>query len=58
MLCGRRRPPVGEQLLEGQGGGVVGGRDVDDQEAIDERKVVRVHENWTEWAIGTPETVP
>lgn len=30
--CGRR-PPVGAQLLEGQGGGVVSGRDVDDEQA-------------------------
>jgi hypothetical protein len=26
-------PPFGEQLLEGEGGGVVGSGDVDDQEA-------------------------
>lgn len=30
VLCGRRRPSIGEHLLEGHGRGVVGGRD-DDQ---------------------------
>lgn len=33
VLAARRRPPVGEQLLEGERGGVVGGRDVDDNQA-------------------------
>ncbi|OSZ57668.1 hypothetical protein OQI_26080 [Streptomyces pharetrae CZA14] len=30
----RRCPPVGEQLLEGERGGVVGGRDVDDDQVV------------------------
>jgi hypothetical protein len=42
--CGRR-PPVCEQLLEGERGSVVGGRDVDDEQArlAHVRLVERVH---------------